>query len=97
MKTLFKKPIWKFIAVFGKKYVECAITENKTIDEFLDNAPGWEFYTNADKTFCISANNELTRSSFGELTELTMKEAYNLFGIDILEEAREKQYCKISG
>ena len=87
--------LWKYEAVFGSEYVKKAQEYPLTLEAFLVNAPDRKFWVNKDRTILSVAKTLATRHLYGELAPLTLKEAHEEFGIDVMEEASEKGYCKI--
>lgn len=87
--------LWKYFAVFGTQYVKESQANSLTMEAFLTNAPAYKFWVNKDRNVLAATDSELMRKGLGELTPLTLKEAHEEFGIDVMEEATERTYCKI--
>lgn len=80
----------KFCDVFGSTYVKKYYNgdEIKNFDEFLINSTFFNYYIT--EKFLLSGI-YINVSYF----ELSMKETYEMFGIDVMHEVRERGYIEI--
>lgn len=94
MDTLYGHPKWYFDSIFGAKYVSenC----NKTKEDFLNNAP--QFYTLyfTPKMVCLSAGYSLISTRITKEKDISNLRAYEIFGIERMEEAIEKTISGIT-
>ncbi|ONF90886.1 hypothetical protein [Leptospira santarosai] len=90
---------WKLTSVLGDRSVKNFIAENhNTIDEnsinLMVDQSTYKYYIDEQKLILSSINSPSLNERFGKLQELSMREAF-VFGLDKLEEAKERGYAKI--
>ena len=91
---LFGKPAWKYRAVFGSEFIDAVIKHNYSLEQFIEVAAPVRHWTNKERNVLIVFDSEVMRNKFGELTELSLKETHEEFGIDLMERASERGYEK---
>ncbi|WP_004472033.1 hypothetical protein [Leptospira santarosai] len=90
---------WKLKSVFGYDSIKSIIKETEnTIDEnsinMMADRSTYKYYIDEKKKILSSLNLPSLIEHFGQLRELSMREAF-VFGLDKLEEAKEKGYTRI--
>lgn len=95
------KQFWLLISLFGEEYIakkanrqKRLVIDDQNIMKFFEEAE-FKFYVDKGGKFLFSNRNELFEMDFGELDELTALEALKKFGLENLENAKEKGYIKI--
>lgn len=92
---------WLLRALMGSENIIKFLNEEKTsvIDEGsiqkMFEQSTFKFFIDKHKSILSASNNQLVASKLGNLTELSIAEAVNIFGIEKLEEAREKGFTTI--
>lgn len=92
---------WLLRALIGSEHIvqELKKQDTNVIDELsiqkMFEQSAFKFYIDKGKSILSASNNQLVATKLGELKELHMIEALNTFGIDKLEEAREKGFTTI--
>ena len=92
---------WLLRALIGSENIVKFLTEEKTsvleedsIQKMFEQST-FKFFIDKHKSILSASNNQLVASKLGDLTELSIAEAANIFGIEKLEEAREKGFTTI--
>jgi hypothetical protein len=91
---------WKIKSIVGVEYLFNYVKhKNNTFDEesiekLFDEYKDL-FYIDSNKNILSSFETDLLKAGFGKLQQLTAIEALQAFGIDKLEEAKEKGYTEI--
>ncbi|WP_016756078.1 hypothetical protein [Leptospira santarosai] len=90
---------WKLKSVFGYDSVKSIIKEtDNIIDEnsinIMADRSAYKYYIDDNKKILSSINTTALTERFGQLRELSMRDAF-VFGLDKLEEAKERGYTKI--
>lgn len=92
---------WLLRALIGSESIieelkkqDTNVIDETSIQKMFEHSP-FKFFMDKTKSILSASNNQLVASKLGELQELPMIEALNTFGIDKLEEAREKGFTKI--
>ncbi len=90
-----EKDAWKILSLLGPS----TFTENTPINEDtlrkLFSESKYAFFIDSEVRILSSANSELISESLGPLTKIPILEAVDRFGIDNLEQAREKGYIML--
>ena len=92
--------IWMLESLFSKEQVLITLLRrNRVIDtsfvKDLLKENHLVFYLNSNKTFLLANNSELFQNDFGKLTKINGIAAFKQFGIEKLEEAKEKGYVRL--
>jgi len=92
---------WLLRALIGSDNILSILKEiqSNIIDEIsihlMFEKSSFKFFIDKQNSILSASNNQLVASKLGELDELTMSEALSIFGIEKLEEAREKGFTTI--
>jgi len=87
---LFDKPKWMFQSIFSKEYVEKHQYDN--IDKFLDESPQI-FWINESKNAIVS-NKSCGWMIGGRIKAISNRECYYNFGIESMEESKNRCYSR---
>lgn len=85
---------WQIESLFGIKIDKEFLTID-FVENLFKNAD-FEFYVNKAETHIFSQKNELLEHDFGKLKSISALEAFQKYGIELLEKAKEKVYVKLS-
>jgi hypothetical protein len=92
--TVRSKPsTWFIQSLFGVK-IDNEFLSMPFIENLFQNAD-FEFYLNENKTHLFSQKTELLEHDFGKLTTISAFDAWQYYGMEVLEQAKEKMYVKI--
>jgi len=92
---------WVLKSLIGADNILSVLKEmnSNTVDEgtiqFMFEKSRYNFFIDNHKSILSASNNQLINEKFGELKALSMIDALNIFGIEKLEETKEKGYSKI--
>jgi hypothetical protein len=81
------------ILSFLKEMNSTVIDEDSILNMFEKS--NFKFFIDKKNSILSASNNQLVASKLGELDELSMSDALSIFGIEKLEEAREKGFTII--
>lgn len=92
---------WILRALIGseniKQFLEnenTTVIDEESIKKMFEQST-FKFFIDKHKSILSASNNQLIASKLGDLTELSIGEALNIFGIEKLEETREKGFTII--
>lgn len=91
---------WKIYVFIGDPKLEKALIKNKfTVNEkfikSLFKTTKKQFYINENKTILFACNHENYIKQFGNLNHINTLEALDMFGLNVLEQTREKGYVRV--
>jgi len=92
---------WLLRALIGSENIvkflneeKISVLEEGSIQKMFEQST-FKFFIDKHKSILSASNNQLVASKLGDLTELSIAEAVSIFGIEKLEEAREKGFTTI--
>ncbi len=92
---LYGHPKWLFYSIFGKKYVQ--ENSHKSLEDFFDDAPHYFYMYIGPNFVCLSSyHNFYTETKKILVKKITNIRAYQIFGIERMENAIEKTNTVIS-
>lgn len=92
---------WILKSLIGTENILSALKEKNSniVDEdtilLMFEKSKYNFFIDKHKSILSASNNQLISEKFGELKSLSMIDALNIFGIEKLEETKERGYSKI--
>lgn len=95
------RDFWKIKSLIGTPFLinyvnnESKVLNEDSIEKLFEESH-IRFFMDKRKNILSSSESELLETGFGKLIELPPLEALRLFGIDKLEEAKEKGYTEIN-
>lgn len=91
--------LWQIESIVGSKALNNSLFVSKKInDRFIEalfeNVP-FSFYLDADETYLLGYNDELTQADFGPLSKISALAALRRYGVAALEQAKEKTAARL--
>lgn len=91
---------WQLEAIVGNDIIESTLVEyagelSESSIQAMINKANRSYYLDANKRFLFSYTSELFEADFGPLTPINGLSALEIYGLQVLEVAREKSYVKL--
>ena len=91
--------IWQLESILGAEVIRKKLQRNHTLDarfvEQLFRQSPYLFYINQPETYLFSDYGDLDESDGGPLKQLTALDALQRYGLNLLEQSKEKQYVRL--
>lgn len=92
---LYGHPKWLFVSIFGKNYVQ--ENSHKTLEDFFDEAPHFYYIYFCPNTVCLGSYPDYyTQTKKIIIKKISNMRAYQIFGIERMEDAIEKTISVMS-